>query len=168
MDYRTYNCSVLKLNLFVNLIIWNFLVLKQGGKKFSRIGIPSLQSDFRSLFCTCFEGETKLRFTFRFNFRTELDSTVHHVLKKSRISVCGTKVLQSPTVAFPQGTAQNPNSSAVRTLAFPKSVRRPWHLPSAENSISANSPLPCKPSTPRLGSLLSAACCCSTIYSLYW
>ena len=38
---------------------------------------------FTSLFCTCFDGESQLRFTIRFSFRTELGSIVHHVLKNA-------------------------------------------------------------------------------------
>ena len=40
---------------------------------------------FTYLFCICFDGESdyQLRSTIRFRFRTELGSTVHHVLKMS-------------------------------------------------------------------------------------
>ena len=36
---------------------------------------------FTSHFCTCFDGESQLRFTIRLSFKTELGSVVHHVLK---------------------------------------------------------------------------------------
>tara|TARA_A100001015_G_C14689127_1_gene593751 strand:+ start:231 stop:713 length:483 start_codon:yes stop_codon:yes gene_type:complete len=48
--------------------------LQQNRKKISRIGILSWRVVFTSLFCICFDGESQLRFTVRFSFRTELGS----------------------------------------------------------------------------------------------